>query len=74
MTLNLKVSILQGANRYARITNDTTDLDVLLEPGRSDPEALRAQALEMRSKSYRLQRHAMLMEDAALVLEGRDKD
>jgi hypothetical protein len=72
--MTLKVSILQGANRYVRITNDTIDLDVLLAPGKRDCDALREEATRLRTESYRLQRRAMLCEDAALVLEGREKD
>ena len=66
----MNVKILVGAEAaYACIKLSDLTLDIKLEPGRSAQQALRDWAEEMRKKSLRLDRDAMLASLAANQLD-----
>lgn len=66
----MRVHTFIGAQAaYACIKSLHVSLDVRLEPGRSAPQSLRETAQEWRQKAARLQRDAMLAEEAAHQLE-----
>jgi hypothetical protein len=59
------VRLTNGANSYAHISKNGKELDVLLTPGRTPAESLRASAQEMRDQAARLTERAELVELAA---------
>lgn len=70
----MKVKLLIGSQAaYACIDSLHRKLDVRLEPGKSPSQSLRLTASEYREKAARLQRDAMLIEEAAYELEEQDK-
>lgn len=66
----MKVRILIGAEgAYACIDNQSVKMDVRLNPGRAAWTSLRDSAEELREQAAKLQRRALLMQEAAQELE-----
>lgn len=70
----MDVKILIGAEgAYACIKTLYTNMDVRLSAGRSSAQSLRELGDEWRAKAAKLQQRAMLLNEAAALLEEQDK-
>lgn len=65
----MKVSTIIGAHAYAVIKTETGSMDVLLSAGRSPAKSLRESAREFRESAEDKLRRAMILEQAAELLE-----
>jgi hypothetical protein len=75
LEIEMNVRVLIGAEgAYACIKSLYTNLDVRLSLGRSAAQSLRETAEEWRAKAAKLQQRAILLGDAAALLEEQDKE
>lgn len=65
----MKVRTIIGSHAYAVIEHDKGSMDVLLSAGRSPAKSLRESAREFRESAEDKLRRALILEEAAVLLE-----